>query len=431
MWRSLTSRVALAGAITAVLFGALVVVFLDASDGASRSAAQRRHADAVLDAVDRATNQVIDVEAGLRGFAMTRQERFLRPFWAASAALPLTMIRLVRLTSNDPAFAPPAQRIELAVADYVHGYALPLMQRIRAGYTLDMDEQATQGQRQVDHLRATFDALQGAVRTQQARAADAVRRQSDRAHWIALGGLIGAIALVLATIRVVARGARRLDGLNDELEQRVAHRTAELRRSREETLQRLARAAEWRDDETRQHAERIGRTAALLAAEMGLDEATCARLRSAAPLHDIGKISTPDAVLLKRGRLTAPEMVIMRRHAEAGAQILSGSESGVLRLAEEIARTHHERWDGAGYPSGLAGEDIPLSGRIVAVADVFDALTHARPYKAPWPVADALAEIRRGAGSHFDPAVAAAFERLDPVALVGTVDPAPPLARVA
>jgi putative nucleotidyltransferase with HDIG domain len=374
---------------------------------------------------------VIDIETGLRGFALTREERFLQPFWHADAALPVTMNHLVDLTRDEPTLAGPARRIELAVTDYVHGYALPLMRRIRAGFTLDMDEQAAQGKLQVDRLRATFDALQSAVRAQQALAADAVRDEGERAHWIGLAGLIGAIALLLATIGVVARGARRLDGLNEELEQRVAHRTAELERSRHETLQRLARAAEWRDDETRQHAERIGRTAALLAAELGLDETTCEHLRSAAPLHDIGKLSTPDAVLLKPGRLTAEEMATMRRHAEAGAQILSGSESGVLRLAEEIARTHHERWDGHGYPYGLSGDDIPLSGRIVAVADVFDALTHARPYKPAWPVAEALAEIRRGCGSHFDPAVVAAFERLDAVALVGSVDGSRRLIRVA
>jgi putative nucleotidyltransferase with HDIG domain len=431
MWRSLTFRVALAGIVTTILFGVLVVVFLDASDSASQSVSQRSHADHVLDAVDVATNQVIDVETGLRGFALTREERFLQPFWDADAALPVTMNRLVMLTDDDPAFARPARRIERAVTDYVHGYALPLMRRIRGRYTLDMDRQAVRGKLQVDRLRAAFGVLRSAVRTQQMRAADAVREQGDRAHWIGLAGLVAAIALVLATILVVARGARRLDGLNDELEQRVAQRTAELERSREETLQRLARAAEWRDDETRQHAERIGRTAALLADELGLDEETREHLRSAAPLHDIGKISTPDAVLLKRGRLTPEEMATMRRHAEAGAQILSGSESSVLRLAEEIARTHHERWDGQGYPYGLAGEIIPLSGRIVAVADVFDALTHARPYKPAWPVEQALEEIRRGAGAHFDPEVVAAFERLDHVALVGTVDPTRHLIRVA
>jgi putative nucleotidyltransferase with HDIG domain len=431
MWRSLTSRVALAGVVIAALFAGLVVVFVDASDSSSRSWAQRNHADHVLDTVNTATDQVIDVEMGLRGFALTRQQRFLQPFWSAQAELPVTMTRLVTLTQDDPAFTAPAHAIEIAVADYVHGFALPLMRRIAATRPVNMERQALEGQLQVNRLRVAFGRLQRAVRAQQRAAAVRVRSENRRVRRIGLLGLAGALALLGVTIVVVARGARRLDALNDDLEQRVDRRTAELERSREETLQRLARAAEWRDDETRQHAERIGRTAALLAAELGLDDATCAHLRSAAPLHDIGKIATPDAILLKRGRLTDEEMVIMRRHAQAGAQILSGSESAVLRLAEEIARTHHERWDGQGYPHGLSGREIPLSGRIVAVADVFDALTHARPYKPAWPLAAALEEIRRGAGTHFDPAVVAAFERLDHVALVGFVDESRRLFRVA
>ncbi len=431
MWRSLTTRVALAGAVIAGLFAGLVVVFVDASDSASVSLAQRHHADQVIDAADRAINQVIDIETGLRGFALTREDRFLQPFWRAQAALPVTMDRLVTVTAGDVAFSRPAAASERAVAAYVNGYALPLMRRIRAVTPVNMDAEAVEGKAQVDHLRAAFQNLQTVVRSEQRAAAVAVKMENHRARRIALLGLVGALALVLITIAVVARGARRLDGLNESLERRVAHRTAELERSREETLQRLARAAEWRDDETHEHAERIGRTAALLAAELGLDAPIRDHMRSAAPLHDIGKIATPDAILLKRGRLTPDELATMRRHAEAGAQILSGSESCVLRLAEEIARTHHERWDGHGYPDGLSGRDIPLAGRIVAVADVFDALTHARPYKPAWPVHEALSEIRRGAGTHFDPAVVAAFERLDHVALVGQVDDRRRLVRVA
>jgi CHASE3 domain sensor protein len=431
MWRSLTSRVALAGVVLAVLFAILVVVFVDASDSAQHSWDERNHADQVLDTVNRATNEVIDVETGLRGFALTRKTRFLDPFWTAQAALPVTMTRLVALTAHDAAFARPAADIDTAVAEYVNGYALPLMRRIRSATPLNMDAQAAEGERQVDRLRHAFGRMQTTVRAHQRAAALTVRSESHRSRWIALLGLVGALALVLVTIAAVARGARRLDGLNGELEQRVARRTTELEASREETLQRLARAAEWRDDQTHEHAERIGRTAALLGAELGLDDATIEQLRSAARLHDIGKIATPDAILLKRGRLTPEETATMRRHAVAGGQILSGSESSVLRMAEAIARSHHERWDGQGYPFGLAGDAIPLVGRIVAVADVFDALTHARPYKPAWPVARAVAEIRRGAGTHFDPAVVAAFERLDPVALIGSPDTGPRLVRVA
>jgi putative nucleotidyltransferase with HDIG domain len=188
----------------------------------------------------------------------------------------------------------------------------------------------------------------------------------------------------------------------------------ELEQARLETLQRLALAAEYRDDTTYEHTERVARTAALLAAELGQPESEVELLRLAAPLHDIGKLAVPDAVLLKPGRLTPLEIEQMKAHAAAGAEILGGSSSDVLRLGEEIALTHHEWWDGSGYPRGLRGHAIPLSGRLVALADVFDALTHDRPYKRAWPLEDAVAEIRGLAGRQFDPAVVAAFDRLDP-----------------
>ncbi len=216
------------------------------------------------------------------------------------------------------------------------------------------------------------------------------------------------------TARVEAAAA--LHRANDELERRVAARTAALTAANAalvaaqyETLDRLARAAEARDDDTGQHTARVGATSALLARELGWSVEDAGRLERAAVLHDVGKIGIPDGVLLKPGPLTPPELAVMRGHAAAGAAILAGSDHAVLQLAAAVALTHHERWDGAGYPRGLAGTTIPLSGRIVAVADVFDALTHARPYKAAWPVADAVAELARQAGRQFDPQVVAAF----------------------
>ncbi|HXF98718.1 MAG TPA: HD domain-containing phosphohydrolase [Gaiellaceae bacterium] len=195
----------------------------------------------------------------------------------------------------------------------------------------------------------------------------------------------------------------------------------ELEEARLETLRRLAIAAEYRDDATSEHAERVARTAALLAERLGRPQAEVELLRLAAPLHDIGKLAVPDALLLKPGPLTPAEVEQMRTHAAAGAEILGGSSSDVLRLGEEIARTHHEWWDGSGYPSGLAGEQIPLSGRLVALADVFDALTHERPYKRAWPLEEAVREIHRLSGRQFDPAVVAAFAQLDPRELVAPV----------
>ncbi len=193
------------------------------------------------------------------------------------------------------------------------------------------------------------------------------------------------------------------------MKRKVAERTRELDAARAETLQRLALAAEYRDDATSQHTQRVGATAAEVGARLGLDSQQVATLREAAPLHDVGKLAIPDTILLKPGKLSAEEYELMKTHATLGERLLSGSSSPVLQMGAVIAASHHERWDGAGYPAGLAGEAIPLVGRIVAVADVFDALTHDRPYKSLWPVEQAISEIRRAAGSQFDPEVVAAF----------------------
>lgn len=221
----------------------------------------------------------------------------------------------------------------------------------------------------------------------------------------------------------------RLENDVRERTEELTRRNAELGEAQRETLYRLALAAEYRDDDTFAHTERIRDSVVLLAAELGLPESDVELIRDAAPLHDIGKLGVSDAVLLKPGKLTADQFEHMRRHAEIGARILSGSSSDVLRAGEEIARSHHEWWDGTGYPSGLRGEEIPLSARIVAVADVFDALTHKRPYKPAWPVDEAVAEIHRFRSLQFDPQVVDAFDRLDPYRLAGI--PRPDEARQA
>jgi putative two-component system response regulator len=195
-----------------------------------------------------------------------------------------------------------------------------------------------------------------------------------------------------------------LEHHNALLEQRVRERTHDLEYARRETLNRLALTGEYRDDETHEHAQRVGRTAALLAEDRGLPDDEVDLIRRSAPLHDIGKVGVPDAILLKRGRLTADEFDLIKGHTLIGGRILAHSVSEVLRAGEVIARTHHERWDGGGYP---------LHGRLVALADMFDALTHERPYKPAWPLDRATAEIRRVAGHQLDPAVVHSFERLD------------------
>jgi len=183
----------------------------------------------------------------------------------------------------------------------------------------------------------------------------------------------------------------------------------ELEAAQYEMLSRLAAAAEFRDDETGQHTRRVGEISVAIAEALGRPAAEVELIRIAAPLHDVGKIAIPDALLAKPGKLTAEEFDQMKTHTTVGARMLSGSRFALLDVAERIALTHHEKWDGNGYPAGLAGHAIPLAGRIVAVADVFDALTHERPYKAAWSEADAIDEIAAQAGHHFDPRVVETF----------------------
>ena len=191
-------------------------------------------------------------------------------------------------------------------------------------------------------------------------------------------------------------------------------RMDELRETRLQIVQRLGRAAEYKDNETGLHVIRMSHFSQLLALAAGCSPAWAEDLLNAAPMHDVGKIGIPDAVLRKPGPLDAAEWDTMRRHPEIGAEIIGDHPSGLLQLAREIALAHHEKWDGSGYPRGLAGEAIPVSARIVAVADVFDALTTRRPYKEPWPVQDALDHITAQAGKHFDPALVALFVPLVP-----------------
>jgi putative two-component system response regulator len=189
----------------------------------------------------------------------------------------------------------------------------------------------------------------------------------------------------------------------DDATARLERLQEDLRVAREETILRLARAAEFRDDETAAHLQRMSHYCYLIGKKQNLDDYTCEMLRIASPMHDVGKIGIPDHILLKPGRLTPDEYTIMKQHAEIGYQILSGSESPLVKLAANIAHTHHEKWDGSGYPRGLRGDEIPIEGRIAAVADVFDALTSERPYKKAWPLEDAVSLLERGRALHFDP----------------------------
>jgi putative two-component system response regulator len=202
---------------------------------------------------------------------------------------------------------------------------------------------------------------------------------------------------------------KRLQQSNADLELKVFARTAELEEARLDVLDRLAKAAEFRDDATGQHTRRVGTTAGRIARILSLEQKEVELIERAAPLHDVGKIGIPDAILLKPGPLNDAEMIIMRSHTTIGGDLLASSRSPLLRIARDIALSHHERWDGEGYPQRLGSGDIPLSGRIVAVADFFDALSHDRPYRRANPLPAVLELMRSERGRHFDPLVIDAF----------------------
>jgi HD-GYP domain-containing protein (c-di-GMP phosphodiesterase class II) len=196
---------------------------------------------------------------------------------------------------------------------------------------------------------------------------------------------------------------------NRALEQTVRERTEELRRTHLEVLRRLAQAAERHDDTTGQHIARMSRMSQRLAVAAGMGEERAEMLLQASAMHDIGKIGIPDRVLLKPGRLDDEEWEVMKTHTTIGAQLLAGSSSDVVQMAERIALTHHERWDGSGYPNGLSGVEVPFESRICTICDVFDALVSERPYKAPWSVDDAQAELAAMSGRHFEPRLVELF----------------------
>lgn len=201
------------------------------------------------------------------------------------------------------------------------------------------------------------------------------------------------------------RNLLRLRELTSRLEQEVRQRVRELREADLDVANRLAAVSEYRDYPDRRHVQRVGRIAALIAKTLGRPEDEVTLIRYAAPLHDLGKVAVPESILLKPGTLTRDEADVVKAHTTTGARMLSGSRSPILQLAEEIALYHHENWDGSGYTQDLSGDDIPLSGRIVAVADVYDALTHPRPYKQPWTSDEAVTWMESMRARKFDPSV--------------------------
>jgi len=208
--------------------------------------------------------------------------------------------------------------------------------------------------------------------------------------------------------------SKQIEAYNIRLEERVRERTKELYESRKEIIFRLGRAAEYRDNETGLHVFRMSHLCARLGRELGMSEDECQMLLLASPLHDIGKIGIPDNILLKPGKLTPEEWDVMKLHTVIGGKILGGSQSEILKMAEVIALTHQEKWDGSGYPLGLKEEEIPLVGRITTICDVFDALTSERPYKREWSAEEAREYIENEAGKHFDPELTRVFLSIMP-----------------
>jgi putative two-component system response regulator len=233
-----------------------------------------------------------------------------------------------------------------------------------------------------------------------------------------------------ARLRNLTALAEARDKLADKaawLKREVEKAVTEIRNREEEIIHRLTVAASYKDSETASHTIRVGAYSEAIARAYGLDETLCSDIKLASPMHDIGKVAIPDAVLLKKGKLTEGEFAEMQKHTIAGCDILKESSSSLLQLAAEIAGSHHERWDGQGYPLRKSGESIPLSGRIVAIADNFDALTTARPYKEAWSVHDAVKHIQQRAGTQFDPGCVSAFIAAMPeilkIKLTGVGDP--------
>jgi len=225
---------------------------------------------------------------------------------------------------------------------------------------------------------------------------------------------------LLARVRNILLAHLAHRALSDQkalLDRMVEQRTQELQNSRLDIVRRLGRASEFRDNETGQHILRMSHASALLARAAGWSEAGCELMLAASPMHDVGKIGIPDGILLKPGPLTPDEREVMQKHTSIGGDILAGSGHELLEMARAIALGHHEKWDGSGYPLGLAGTAIPEAARIVAITDVFDALTSERPYKKPWPLEDALRYLSDNAGRHFDPHLLALFLTLVPQVL--------------
>ncbi len=428
-----------AAAVSLLMSGSLAVRNLNALIGDGKAAI---HTVETMQELEKTLSSLIDAETGQRGYLLTGRDTYLEPYRKVTENNGITAhIQILRhLTAKEP-----AQQRHLDVLESLITAKLREVQKtidLRRHHGLSQALTLVRsdiGKRTMDKSRALIremeddeDASLDLRTNEHDTAAQRAIRSFITGICLSIGILLISGGLLQREVTQRRHAEQAVQQLNGELEIRVQQRTEklelaqqqiikhtnELERTHTEMLERLAHAGEFRDDETGQHTLRVGNIAALVAQGQGFSADEVRRIQEAARLHDVGKIGISDTILLKPGKLTEEEFATMKTHTTIGAALFEDGHSELVQIAQRIAASHHERWDGTGYPQGLRGEEIPHEARILAVADVFDALTHERPYKKAWPVSEAVAEIERQSGRHFDPEIVKTFLQLAHDALI-------------
>ena len=356
-----------------------------------------RRSGEVVRVARQAYELALDREAAVRGYLLTRDSSALAPELVARVPLAIAIDSLAVLTADDPAQSQRTGTIRASINRWANVVAFPALGEPKRARK-DGEQAELIGNTLFETVRWSF------VNLLQAQEVVYNAQQRRQGHMRVFADVAIALEL-LVLLAVLVRVRRRTITQANEL----SLAEEKTREAQLEVLARLAAAGEARDDDTGQHTRRVGELAARIGEALGLARDEVELIRLAAPLHDVGKIGIPDSILRKPGPLNADEFAIMQTHTLIGAEMLADGATPHIRMAEMIARSHHEWWNGGGYPEGLTGDAIPLAARIVAVADVYDALTHARPYRRAWPRERVIAELRRKTGTHFDPRVLDVF----------------------